>query len=119
MYLYQSFLKMFTSIFMRVLVFVLKSIIVRILSSKEVNSGENPAYGIGISCKYMHVHLYIVPLLHIKYHEIMLYNRSSADKLHITVINITAHSPIKFSYMKSKFQVNSYTDCEYTTYTVL
>lgn len=81
-----------SSIFMRVLVFVLKSIIVRILSSKEVNSGENPAYGIGISCKYMHVHLYIVPLLHIKYHEIMLYNRSSADKLHITVINITAHS---------------------------
>lgn len=37
---------------MRVLVFVLKSIIVRILSSKEGNSGENPAYGIGISCKY-------------------------------------------------------------------
>lgn len=92
MYLYQSFLKMFTSIFMRVLVFVLKTIIVRILSSKDGNSGENPAYGIGISCKYMHVHLYIVPLLHIKYHEIMLYNRSSADKLHITVINITAHS---------------------------
>lgn len=54
---------------------------------KRGNSGENPLYGIGISCKYMHVYLYIVSLLHIKCHEIMLFNRSSADKLHITIIN--------------------------------
>lgn len=54
---------------------------------KRGNSWSNPVYGIGIFCKYMHEHLYIVSLFHIKCHEIMLFNRNSADKLHITIIN--------------------------------
>lgn len=51
------------------------------------------AYGMGITYKYMYEHLYIVFLLPTKFHEIMLFNRSSADKLYITctIIN-TNHS---------------------------
>lgn len=51
------------------------------------------AYGMGITCKYMYEHLYIVFLLPTKFHEIMLFNRSSTDKLYITCTFInTNHS---------------------------
>lgn len=79
---------MFISIFMRVLVFVFKLIIVRILSLKEGNFGENFVYGIGIFCKYMYEYFYIVFLFYIKCNEIMLFNMNFVDKLYIIIINI-------------------------------